>query len=682
MNAKLNKCAALLILTLLIGSFFLVPQKVSALGCDAALLITHVTAPDGSAYSLNAVFTKVWRLKNVGTCTWTTAYKLAFVSGAQMGGPAELSLPVSVAPNATIDLSLTLTAPSLAGSYRGYWQLKNAAGVSFGTGAAANDPFWVDIVTRAGSAVTPTFIDDSYDFASSKAQRWSSGAGSLPFPGADGDTRGFSLKLNNVKLETGITVNQPSLLMVPQNKLDGYIQGMYPAIAIKSGDRFQATIGCQYGATACYTTYRIDARTSAGTKTLWTFTEKYDNQVYNVNLDLSSLAGKNVEFFLMVLAHGSPTGDRALWVAPRITRGLPTATASITVTPSLTVTTTPVTPVTPGTPVPTVSGYPFAVNGAAASWLSGAGALPFPGMDGDTRGFALKLQTFQMENGVFINETSLLMVPQYKTDGYVQALYPAILVQNGDRFQGTIGCLYGATSCYVTYRIDARTSAGTKTLWTFTEKYDNQVYNVNLDLSTLAGKNTEFFLLILASGSPTGDQAVWIAPRIVHAISPTPTATPTATAVPSNWQTYSNPLYQFQFRYPPEGQASTDRGGLVYIALPIQPGTNLTSKYLQVGAVESAASCSSLPVNPEPSEAVVFNGITFHKAVGRDQGLGQSYNWTNYYTIKGTTCISMGFLLHSGGLGAFPTETSEFNFAAESAVFSAIMNTFQWLNAP
>src|SRR6185503_10211441 len=121
-------------------------------GCDAALFVADVSVPDGSAYSPNAPFTKTWRLKNVGTCTWTTSYKLVFVSGAQMGGPAEVNLTSTVAANATADLSVNLTAPMPAGSYRGFWQLKNASGALFGIGSTADRPFWVDIVTRQGSA--------------------------------------------------------------------------------------------------------------------------------------------------------------------------------------------------------------------------------------------------------------------------------------------------------------------------------------------------------------------------------------------------------------------------------------------------------------------------------------------------------------------------------------------------
>ena len=100
-----------------------------------------------------ATFTKTWRLKNVGTCTWTTSYSLLFDTGTQMGGPNSVNLPQSVAPGQTTDLTITLTAPSTAGYYRGYWKFKDNNGIPFGIGWAGTKSWWVDI-TRFGHCVT------------------------------------------------------------------------------------------------------------------------------------------------------------------------------------------------------------------------------------------------------------------------------------------------------------------------------------------------------------------------------------------------------------------------------------------------------------------------------------------------------------------------------------------------
>ena len=46
--------------------------------CDWAAFITDVTVPDGTQFAPGEVFTKTWRLKNIGTCTWTPDYDIAF----------------------------------------------------------------------------------------------------------------------------------------------------------------------------------------------------------------------------------------------------------------------------------------------------------------------------------------------------------------------------------------------------------------------------------------------------------------------------------------------------------------------------------------------------------------------------------------------------------------------------
>jgi hypothetical protein len=233
-----------------------------------------------------------------------------------------------------VDISINMVAPSAAGSYRGYWMFKNASGALFGLGAQGNKPWWVDIkvsgptVTPGGPTVPPPppvtpSPGTAYDFAAQACSgTWFSGAGQLSCPGTDGDAKGFVLKVSNPKLETGATDARAGLITFPQNVQNGYIQGFYPAFKVQSGDRFQATIGCEGGARNCYVAFRLDYQTGTDPiKTFWgPFLERYEGQVYPVDLDLSSLAGKDVKFILTVLAAGSPTGDRAQWVAPRIYR--------------------------------------------------------------------------------------------------------------------------------------------------------------------------------------------------------------------------------------------------------------------------------------------------------------------------------------------------------------------------
>ncbi len=341
-------------------------------GCDKAQFISDVTVPDGTTFAPGATFKKTWRLKNIGTCTWSTGYSLIFSSGEKMGGPASAPFPTAVAPGQTVDLTVNLTAPTTGGTYRGNWMLKNASNGVFGIGTTADKPFWVEIKVSGPTATpgtpspsptgpTPTQpADTAYDFTSNVcAAKWVSGAGVLPCPGTDNDAKGFVLKLDNPQLETGAFDSRPGLLTNPQSTTNGYIQGIYPAFHVQSGDRFQSIINCQYNATSCYVVFRLDYQIGEATpKTFWTFGEKYEGQYYTANIDLTSLAGQDVKFILTVMAGTYATGDRALWVAPRIYRagGNPGQAPSSTPSPTPVATISP-TAESSGTNTSTWSNY-------------------------------------------------------------------------------------------------------------------------------------------------------------------------------------------------------------------------------------------------------------------------------------------------------------------------------------
>jgi len=120
------------------------PVPTAVTYCDWAAFIKDVTIPDGTEFAPGEVFTKTWRLKNIGTCTWTPNYAIVFSSGAQMSG-TNVSMPGYVAPGQTVDVSVTFTAPSAAGHYVSYWMLRNASGTLFGTDSWADESFFVDI---------------------------------------------------------------------------------------------------------------------------------------------------------------------------------------------------------------------------------------------------------------------------------------------------------------------------------------------------------------------------------------------------------------------------------------------------------------------------------------------------------------------------------------------------------
>ncbi len=122
----------------------------TAVPCNWAQFIADVNYPDGTELGLSDSFTKTWRLKNIGSCTWTSGYSLIFDHGDQMGAPAAQQLTTgTVAPGGTIDVSVNLITPNVAGTYQGFFKLRTSDSAVFGIGTDANTAFWVKVVAKA-----------------------------------------------------------------------------------------------------------------------------------------------------------------------------------------------------------------------------------------------------------------------------------------------------------------------------------------------------------------------------------------------------------------------------------------------------------------------------------------------------------------------------------------------------
>jgi ABC-type amino acid transport substrate-binding protein/heat shock protein HslJ len=97
-------------------------------------------------------FTKGWRIRNSGTCTWKSGYMMAYsygnVPAAQMGGQP-ISVTKDVNPGDTFDFQVNLIAPVVPGNYQGYWNLRNAKNTKFG------GTVWVDISVPGNITPTP-----------------------------------------------------------------------------------------------------------------------------------------------------------------------------------------------------------------------------------------------------------------------------------------------------------------------------------------------------------------------------------------------------------------------------------------------------------------------------------------------------------------------------------------------
>lgn len=116
--------------------------------------VVDVNYPDDTLVKPNTEFTKTWRITNGGTGTWTPGFKLVFISGDAMGGPASVAIGQTVLPGNSLDVSVKLKSPGTTKTYQGKWMLQTDTGTTFGLGANADGTFWVKIKVDQNLAVT------------------------------------------------------------------------------------------------------------------------------------------------------------------------------------------------------------------------------------------------------------------------------------------------------------------------------------------------------------------------------------------------------------------------------------------------------------------------------------------------------------------------------------------------
>jgi hypothetical protein len=110
--------------------------------------------------------------------------------------------------------------------------------------------------------------------------------------------------------------------MHPQWVDNGVITGLYPAYTVVSGEHFTAKIGflakndgtCGTGDAK----FQLNYKESGVLKPLGEWTDTCDGTLKSIDFNLSSIAGKTVQFALAVMANGSAGQDWAVWVNPQV----------------------------------------------------------------------------------------------------------------------------------------------------------------------------------------------------------------------------------------------------------------------------------------------------------------------------------------------------------------------------
>jgi hypothetical protein len=112
------------------------PKATSQASCDNLAFVADVTIPDGYSSAPGELLHKTWSVKNLGPCTWSQDYALAFGWGGD-GTDWKTTQPVNltsvVKPGETIEITVSLEAHRKSGTYGAYFRMRNGKGFYFGT---------------------------------------------------------------------------------------------------------------------------------------------------------------------------------------------------------------------------------------------------------------------------------------------------------------------------------------------------------------------------------------------------------------------------------------------------------------------------------------------------------------------------------------------------------------------
>jgi hypothetical protein len=225
-----------------------------------------------------------------------------------------------------------MKSPAADGKYAGNYMLRSDKGLIFGTGESHMAPIFVSIEVVTAQVVPELDLGGIlfyfpleftvYDFGANYCignWRNASDPGFLACPGAKTDANGFVVKVDSPKLQDGNTISGVGLLTHPQWIDGGSIAGSFPLLTVENGMKFRTTLGCGFGGGECNVRFFLRYRIDGGSlQTLNQWDIDYADAPVVVDQDLSSLAGKNVNFVLQVVTNGSSAQDWAYWVNPRV----------------------------------------------------------------------------------------------------------------------------------------------------------------------------------------------------------------------------------------------------------------------------------------------------------------------------------------------------------------------------
>jgi len=154
-------------LSLATSTLIPLPTSIGSNECNKVFFISDENVPDGTVFKPGAKFTKSWKIRNDGTCTWNSAYYAVMFSN-DPASPAITGLASkgigTVAPGGIVVVSVELTAPEEDGTYTQYWKMQDADGKMFGIGGPNGAGWYVQIKVSKSGVVTPSTVTSAISY--------------------------------------------------------------------------------------------------------------------------------------------------------------------------------------------------------------------------------------------------------------------------------------------------------------------------------------------------------------------------------------------------------------------------------------------------------------------------------------------------------------------------------------
>lgn len=114
--------------------------------CYNLMYIDDITIPDGAQMKAGEVFTKTWKVQNIGGCAWRAGFTFRHYGGDPMRGNS-VTLTEAIQTGSIREISVQLVVPSQDGFAQSAWRMADENGLFFG------DTLTVEIVVGGGTPV-------------------------------------------------------------------------------------------------------------------------------------------------------------------------------------------------------------------------------------------------------------------------------------------------------------------------------------------------------------------------------------------------------------------------------------------------------------------------------------------------------------------------------------------------